>query len=336
MIRIAIASDSMLNDLREALLAHAEYRVVWIARCGEEAVTRCEKERPDLLLLDPNIRRMKGVQAVRRIMHETPCPILLVTETLEGNAAKIFEAMGYGALDAVSVPRFKDEGQRSQTHLALLKKISTLRKLTQKPLEENHTRVPHQPAVLQTSLPPLIVIGSSAGGPKTLADLFSHLPISFRGIIIVVQHVDNTFSADFAEWLNEQTALRVRLAVAGEFPAPGNVYVAGSNDHLALTPRLTFSYTPEPRTMPYRPSVDILFKSAAQYWPAKGKAILLTGMGRDGAEGLAILRKAGWYTIAQDQASSIVYGMPKAAKELGAAVEILSLDKIAALLVKSA
>ena len=151
-----------------------------------------------------------------------------------------------------------------------------------------------------------------------------------------MQHVDKMFSAGFVEWLNAQTALRVRLAVSGDFPAPGTVYVAGSNDHLVLTPRLTFSYNPEPRTLPYRPSVDILFKSVAQYWPAKGKAILLTGMGRDGAEGLAILRKAGWHTIAQDQASSIVYGMPKAAKELEAAVEILSLGEIAASLLKSA
>jgi two-component system response regulator WspF len=336
MMRIAIASENMLDELREALLEPSGYRIVWIARCGEEAVQRCAEEKPDLLLLDPSLCRMEGVEAVRRIMRETPCPILLVTEALEHNAAKIFDAMGYGALDAVSVPCPKYAAQKALTNLALLKKIRMIKKLTRKSLEDAPPRPSSRAAVSRTSVPFLVVIGSSAGGPKTLAALFSQLPVSFRGTIIVVQHVDNTFSAGFIEWLNAQTALRVRPAVPGELPGPGNVYVAGSNDHLVLTSRLTFSYTSEPRTMPYRPSVDVLFKSVAQYWPTKGKAILLTGMGRDGAEGLALLRKAGWHTIAQDQASSIVYGMPKAAKELGAAVEILSLNEITASLLKSA
>lgn len=335
MLRIAIAGDALLKDLREALSDQAEYRVVWMARNGKEALHRCAEQKPDLLLLDPNLCQMKGAEVVRRIMHETPCPILLVTETLEGNAAKIFEAMGYGALDVVSISRPKHDAQKALIRQALLKKINTIKKLTQKPFKESPTRFPRQATVSRAPVPSLIVIGASAGGPKTLASLLSQLPISFQGIIIVVQHVDSMFSAGFAEWLNAQTALRVRLATPGEFPGPGNVYVAGSNDHLVLTSRLTFSYNPEPRKMPYRPSVDVMFKSVAKHWPAKGTAIVLTGMGRDGAEGLVILRKAGWHTIAQDQASSIVYGMPKAAKELGAAVEILSLDEIASLLLKS-
>ncbi len=361
MIRIAIAGDALLTDLRDALSEHGEYRVVWIARSGKEAVQRCVEEKPELLLLDPNLCHMKGVEAVRRIMRETPCPILLVTETLEANTAKIFEAMGYGALDAVSMPRQKYDEQKALIRLALFKKINTIEKLTRGSFKNGQIHDPRQAAVPRTAVPRttvprttvprttvprtavprtpvphLVAIGASAGGPKTLAALFSSLPVSFQSIIIVVQHVDNMFSAGFVKWLNAQTVLRVRLAVPGEFPNPGNVYVAGSNDHLVLTSRMTFSYNPEPREMPYRPSIDVLFKSVAKHWPAKGKAILLTGMGRDGAEGLAILRKAGWHTIAQNQASSIVYGMPKAARELGAAVEILSLDEIVSSLLKNA
>jgi two-component system response regulator WspF len=150
-----------------------------------------------------------------------------------------------------------------------------------------------------------------------------------NAVIIIVQHVDEEFSSGLAEWLDAQTPLCVRLATRGSHLIPGNVYVAGTNDHLILTSHLTFAYTPEPRELPYRPSVDVLFKSVAKHWPGKGGAILLTGMGRDGAEGLAVLRKTGWHTIAQDETTSVVYGMPKAAKELGAAVEILPLEKIA-------
>ncbi|MCP4406130.1 MAG: chemotaxis-specific protein-glutamate methyltransferase CheB [bacterium] len=345
-MRIAIAGDALLTDLRDALSEHGEYRVVWIARSGKEAVQRCVEEKPELLLLDPNLCNMEGVEAVRRIMRETPCPILLVTETLEDNTAKIFEAMGYGALDAVSMPRQKYDEQKALIRLALFKKINTIEKLTRGSFKNGQIHDPRQAAVPRTAVPRtavprtavphLVAIGASAGGPKTLAALFSQLPVSFQSIIIVVQHVDNMFSTGFVKWLNAQTVLRVRLAVPGDFPNPGNVYVAGSNDHLVLTSRMTFSYNPEPREMSYRPSIDVLFKSVAKHWPAKGKAILLTGMGRDGAEGLAILRKAGWHTIAQNQASSIVYGMPKAARELGAAVEILSLDEIASSLLKNA
>jgi two-component system response regulator WspF len=184
-------------------------------------------------------------------------------------------------------------------------------------------------------VPPLVVIGSSTGGPKTLVQVLSRLPKNLKAAIVIVQHLDQEFSGGLAEWLNIQTPLQVRVAARGARPEQGIVDVAGTNDHLILTAGLTFAYTPEPQRNPYRPSVDVFFKSVAKYWPDKGCAVLLTGMGRDGAAELANLRKLGWHTITQDKTTSVVYGMPKAAKELNAAVEILPVEKISSAMVRA-
>ena len=172
------------------------------------------------------------------------------------------------------------------------------------------------------------MIGASAGGPKTLSAILSKLSTPFPAAIAIIQHVERDFSFGLTEWLNHQTPLTVQVAKINERPQAGHVYVAGTNDHLILTSSLRFAYTPEPRNMPYRPSVDVFFSSVAKHWPMQGQAILLTGMGRDGAEGLSLLRQAGWHTIAQDESTSVVYGMPKAAKEIGAAIDVLPLDQI--------
>jgi two-component system response regulator WspF len=151
---------------------------------------------------------------------------------------------------------------------------------------------------------------------------------------VIVQHVDAQFAPGLVDWLNEQTALPVELAMAGCPVEGGKVLVAGTNDHLVLQSNLTLTYTEEPRDYPYRPSVDVFFSSIADCWPGKGIGVLLTGMGRDGAQGLMSLRSASWHTIAQDRATSVVYGMPKAAAELGAAVQILPIQAIGSILIE--
>ncbi|WP_346341590.1 chemotaxis protein CheB [[Phormidium] sp. ETS-05] len=151
----------------------------------------------------------------------------------------------------------------------------------------------------------------------------------------IVQHLDAQFAKGLADWLNQQTDIPVKVARAGDRLEGGKILIAGTNDHLVLQSNLTLAYTPEPRTCPYRPSVDAFFDSLAAHWPDPGTAVLMTGMGRDGAEGLSHLRAKSWHTIAQDKATSVVYGMPKAAVELGAAVEILPLEAIAPALVNA-
>ncbi len=173
------------------------------------------------------------------------------------------------------------------------------------------------------------MIGASTGGPQALTTILSQFPQDFPAAVIVVQHVDAQFVQGFAAWLNEQIPLPVQLAIAGYTPQPGQVLIAGTNLHLVMRPDLTLGYDKEPLNFSYRPSVDVFFRSVAKNWTGKGVGVLLTGMGRDGAQGLKRLREVDWHTIAQDSKTCVVYGMPKVAVELKAAVEVLPVEAIA-------
>ncbi len=175
----------------------------------------------------------------------------------------------------------------------------------------------------------LVAIGASAGGPASLAVLLKQLPASFNAAVVLVQHVDEVFAGGMAEWLASESKLPVRLARDGEPPIPGQILLAGTNNHIRLLRNGSLVYTAEPRSFVYRPSIDVFFESVANYWRGDAVGVLLTGMGRDGAQGLKQMRERGFLTIAQDQASCAVYGMPKAAAAIDAAVQILSLEKIA-------
>lgn len=325
-MRIAIANDLLIavEALRRVLITVPDYEIAWIARDGAEAITKCAQDVPDLILMDLIMPGVDGVEATRQIMRQSPCAILVVTATVSGNAAKVFEAMGYGALDAVNTPILGTQGN-TEGGASLLAKIATIAKLIGK-------KTPKTPAKListSTKAPSLLVIGSSTGGPQALAKLLSGLPENFRASVVIVQHVDVQFAPALAEWLDRQTGLKVQLAPRGAVLQPGQVFLAGTNDHLVMRSDLSLDYTRQPLDYPYRPSVDTFFKSVAEYYPQPGVGVLLTGMGRDGAAGLGLLRSQGWYTIAQDQATCVIYGMPKAAVELDAAVEVLPLSAIA-------
>ena len=329
-MRIGIANDQAMavEAIRRVLTKAPQHRVSWVARDGAEAVGLCAEDKPDLILMDLLMPVMDGVEATRRIMTATPCPILVVTATVEGNAAKVFEAMGAGALDAINTPAIHPGGTRDSA-AALLFKIESIGKLVS-------DRVDHPLAVGRGGATSffsrrnrLVALGASAGGPAALATLLAGLPGNFPAAIVVVQHVDEQFVAGLAEWLGQHTALRVGLAREGEEPALGAVSIAGTSDHMVLSGSSRFAYTPEPFDYPYRPSVDVFFESVAKNWRGDVAAVLLTGMGRDGAKGLKTLRNRGHYTIAQDRATSGVYGMPKAAAALDAAVDILPLERIA-------
>jgi two-component system, chemotaxis family, response regulator WspF len=179
----------------------------------------------------------------------------------------------------------------------------------------------------------LVAIGASAGGPAALATVLGGLPRDFSGAVVIVQHVDQRMAQGMAEWLGQQCALPARVACEGDHPAPGTVLIAGTNDHLVLKGRERLGYSPDPVDCVYRPSVDAFFATVGTTWRGEVVAVLLTGMGRDGAQGLKTLRSQGRHTIAQDEASSAVYGMPKAAAQIHAAVDILPLERIAPRLV---
>lgn len=334
-MRIAIVNDMVMavETLRRILMTVKDYQVAWIARDGVEAVSKCACDTPDIILMDLIMPNMDGVEATRQIMNNSPCAILVVTASVGKNGSQVFEAMGYGALDAVNTPVLGPSGNPEVAE-ALLGKIATIGKLIGKSSTAAKSKIhtdSHKSIFSDTTsrLPHLIAIGSSTGGPNAIAKILSRLPANFGGAIAIVQHVDAEFTPSLVDWLNQQTPLKVELASEGGHIQAGKVLIAGKNDHLSLQPSLSLTYTKHPIDYPYRPSVDVFFKSVAQYWNRPGTAVLLTGMGKDGAVGLSLLREKGWHTIAQDRESCVVYGMPKAAVELGAAVEVLPVDAIA-------
>lgn len=325
-MRIGIVNDMPLavEALRRALASSPEHQVVWVANSGMQAVQRCREDTPDLLLMDLLMPEMDGVEATRQIMAATPCAILIVTSDVERHVSRVFEAMGYGALDVVATPVL-GESQLPDAAV-LLRKIHNLELLLgQKPEHKAPQSTAHQSSNTRQRL---VVIGASAGGPASLVELLKHLPQGFPGAIVLVQHVDESFAAGMAQWLASESNLPVRLARNGDVPQPGSVLLAGSNDHLILQGNGELTYSAEPRAHVYRPSIDVFFDSVVAHWRGEVIGVLLTGMGRDGAQGLLNLRQRGFMTIAQDQASCAVYGMPKAAAQLDAAMEILPLSEI--------
>lgn len=332
-MRIAIVNDMPMavEVMRRVVNSTPEHEVVWVAYNGFEAVEQCAGDIPDLILMDLIMPQMDGVEATRRIMAATPCPILLVTASVEQNSAMVFEAMGAGALDAVNTPMLgiSGEGEGRDVLLNKIRAIGILNNTaTIRPAPMVSHVSPDSPSAKADTSGTLLTFGSSSGGPQALCSVLSQFPKDFSVPIVMVQHVDVQFVAGLADWLNEQCAITVRLAEDGDRPEAGTALLAGRNDHLVMQANGALAYTPEPVSMPYRPSVDVFWQSLATVWRGKVLAVLLTGMGRDGAQGMLKLRDKGAYTIAQDEESSAVYGMPKAAKELGAALKISALESI--------
>ncbi len=329
-MRVGLVNDlpMAVELLRRIVSSVPDHRIAWVAVNGREAVEACRRDRPDLILMDLNMPEMDGVEATRQIMAETPCPILLVTASVDGNVSGVYEAMGYGALDAVDIPIVGSGGQPSQQGAALLARMAAIGRLSRD--RPSARPPPGVPMPRLAAAAPLIAIGASAGGPAAVATLLGGLPRDFPAAIILVQHLDAQFVPGFASWLEQQCDLPIRPALEGDRPTAGTVLIAASADHLILKSNGELGYRAEPLDYPYRPSVDVFFESVAEHWRGKLIGVLLTGIGRDGAQGLKLLRDKRHLTIAQDKATSAVYGMQKAAAAIGAAADILPLTAIAA------
>ncbi|RLK33444.1 chemotaxis response regulator protein-glutamate methylesterase [Cupriavidus plantarum] len=332
-MKIGIVNDSPLAvaALRRAVSLENTHEIVWVAGDGEQAVRMAASRTPDVIFMDLLMPVMDGVEATRRIMAATPCAIVIVTTDLGRNATQVFDAMGHGAIDAVDTPTLTEPDAQLVAG-PLLRKLRNIGRLLagRGAMPNTLRRATPLPAA-----PRLVAIGASAGGPAALATLLAEIPENFGAAVVIVQHVDEAFAQGMAEWLDAQCKLPVRLARAGETPQTGTVLLAGTNDHLRLAASAQFAYTADPADSLYRPSIDVFFESVVEHWRGEAVGVLLTGMGRDGAQGLRAMRERGYLTIAQDQATSAVYGMPKAAAALDAACEILPLPRIAARLIKA-
>jgi two-component system response regulator WspF len=329
-MNVAIVNDSRAaaEVLRRIVAAAKGFRLLWTAYSGEEAVVLAQASHPDIILMDLIMPGIDGAETTRRIMQSAPCVVLVVTATTVGNRDLVFEAMGHGALDAVNTPTLGTGGDMQGAE-PLLQKLRTVARLVAPP-RASATQPPAAGSqrAQDSSRIPIVAIGASTGGPQALARVLTHLPAEFPAAVLVAQHVDQHFAQGLSDWLQGHTPLVVRIARNDEKLSAATVYIAGTNDHLIYKDGGSVAYTPDPESSPYRPSVDVLFSSLAQPHRAACLGVLLTGMGRDGAEGLLAMRQSGALTIAQDADTSIVYGMPKAAAELEAAAEILPLNSI--------
>jgi two-component system response regulator WspF len=325
-MRIGIVNDQpdVIETMRRALSSRPARAVAWVAANGAEAIRKCATDTPDLVLMDLSMPVMDGVQATRHIMRECPCAILIVTASVSERVSQVFEAMSAGALDAVNAPVI---GQDNSLILAFLNKIDLIERLIA-PRTGATADGAHQPVGKHCTVP-LIAIGASTGGPAVLKTLLASLPGDFPACVVIVQHVDVQFAGELSNWLGRACKLPVRIIGPGDRPSPGVVLIAATNDHLILTSRRRLDYRPEPSDYAYRPSVNVFFDSLGSHWPEPGLAILLTGMGRDGAAGLLTLRDLGWRTVAQNEETCAVFGMPKAARDMEAADQVLTPEQIA-------
>jgi len=326
-MRIAIAHNNPNTQrLFEYLIADLGFSVCWCSNTAHTTLTQCLHDRPDLLLVQLNLTDMKGPELIAEIMKSSPTTIIAISESVSDNPASVFEAMSAGALDAFSEP----SSRNTESIHELKHKIANIKKLHDS--LQKQKRLKKSRAIKKTTL---VAIGASTGGPAALLKILSQLPKDTDAIFVIIQHMDNQFTQGMVQWLNEQTSISVEIARNSQKPVSGHVYMAGTNDHLIINKNGCFEYIHEPIDYPYRPSVDVFFESAVSSWPNKLIGVILTGMGRDGANGLLSFYNRGMLTIAQTQQSCAVYGMPKAACELNAVSIELDIDDIAGKIIQN-
>jgi len=338
-IRVLLVEDSMTARKRfaEVLGGDPEFDVVAEAEDGKEAIELCRELHPDVITMDMMLPVMSGLAATEYIMAHCPTPILIVSSsTNRGELFKTYEALAAGAVDVLEKPNGNESnGSWERKFVSTIRLVSRIRVITH---PRGRLAALGQPQGQRERIcfPPvsrrqfkLIAMGASTGGPSAIVEVLRGLPATLPVPMLLVLHINEPFGAAFADWLDGQTEWRVKYARDGEQIGltGGRVIMAPPGSHLIVRDgRLRLTLDPELHSC--RPSVDMLFQSVAREYASGAAACLLTGMGRDGASGLLDVRKAGGFTIAQDEATSVVYGMPREAALIGAAERVLPLGEI--------
>lgn len=330
-IRVLIVEDSpVVRALLEAIIdADERLQVVGVVSSGEEALRKIPRLKPDVISMDVRLPGIDGLQTTRRIMQEYPTPIVVVTgHRSQAEMNEGFDALKAGALSVLDKPAgplhpdFERQAKVLCTQLVIMSQIKVIRQRPRRVL---------QPPV--RSVPPasghydLLGVVASTGGPKALSQLLNALGAGFPLPVLLVQHITSSFLGGFVEWLNAIAPLKACIADDGELPQPGRIYLAQADRHLVLRQgRLRLLDTPQVSYQ--RPSGTVLLESMAKELGARGIGVVLTGMGDDGAAGLLKLRQAGGYTLAESEATAVVYGMPAVCVKLDAACEVLPIYEI--------
>jgi two-component system chemotaxis response regulator CheB len=333
-IRVLVVDDSPVA--RMVIISHLSrdcgITVVGEAENGIEALRKVLELKPDLVTIDIQMPVMSGLTAIEHIMAQSPVPILVLTALDDAETA--FAALAKGALEVMEKPNI----DRSSSVLAgKIKALAGVKAVT--PVRRDWMARPARPRGERPSAPTgaprrVVAIASSTGGPKALSVILSSLPADLRAPVLVAQHMSEGFTDGMVQWLNMNSRLAVHMAVHGEVISAGRVYVSPSELNMSVSPSGEIILSERRKHDIYQPCCDVLLESVADVYASKAIGVILTGMGNDGVSGIARIREAGGVTIAQDERSSVIFGMPKAAIEKGCVTIVLPLDKIAPELVK--
>jgi len=357
MINTLIVDDSALarDIIRDFLEGDSNFNIIGEAVDGEDGVQKILSLNPDLVTLDLEMPKMNGLEVIETVMKKTSVPIVVVTS--HDTAKNAYEATVKGALEFYPKDTFSAtlSPQKQQQIYETLKRISGVKAAWKKSpapfAVEDVTANGAAPLSGDTAnVEPLsenrninkrkidaVVLASSTGGPKALSRFFSLLPGNFPAPIVIVQHNSSGFDKSFAQWLGSYSALKVKLAEEGETPKPGTVYIAETDKHLELRisdGQMILRYNDDEPENNQKPAADVLFRTAAESLKQSVVSVVLTGMGSDGGAGTLKIHEMGGITLAQDEGSSLIYGMPKAAAETGCLDMALPLDMIPAELVR--
>jgi two-component system chemotaxis response regulator CheB len=332
-IRVLVIDDSAFTrQLFKSLLSQdPAIEVVGVAPDPIAALDQIRRHKPDVLTLDVEMPRMDGLSFLRRLMREQPMPVVMVSSLTEAGCATTLRALELGAVDFVAKPRESIGDAMPEFTEALIEKVKAASIARLSRFRGTFQAIPRVRRVTQAASEQVIAVGASTGGTEALKTFLTELPPDCPGVLIV-QHMPPGFTRAFAERLDGLCQVRVKEAVDGDHVLVGHVLIAPGDFHMRLAQAHGHSLVRLAKDAPvnrHRPSVDVLFHSCAQNAGPQAVGVLMTGMGEDGARGLLAMRTAGARTLAQDEASSVVFGMPRAAVELGAAERVVALNSLA-------
>jgi two-component system chemotaxis response regulator CheB len=350
-IRVLIVDDSafMCRVLQQMIDADPQLEVVGQGRDGRDGVALAESLRPDVITMDINMPHVDGLQATEMIMSQHPRPIVIVSSESREGAASTLKALHLGAIDFVPKPSSGIDLDMKSIHeeltrkLKMAAKVRVVRTATRSKLPVSHA--PLSPAAASANSAalaqnggkfPIVVVAASTGGPAAVTRLVASFPKDLPAAVLLVLHMPPTFTKQFTLQLAEISSLRVKEAESNESLEPGTIYLCPGSHHLRLSPSGRLTLDPGPRIGGYRPCADVALESVATYANGLAIGVVLTGMGNDAASGVKAIRAAGGHVIAQDEATSVIFGMPGEAIKTGAVNEVLSLDQIGAAIEKRA